>query len=441
MLRDRFTSTYDALGLHGTVLGRSISWIARLIYGVGRRLRRAGRALRGDFGDRQRASAPVEIDRPEGVEGLVAFRIGGGIGDHLIAARYIRDLSTAAGEFRFDVYSSRPAVARWVFGAISQFNRCYDEYFAWNNSQNYKYYDAAITVTQFVIIHHEHVKWNRLNREKPKLVSICQSIDRFRHAYHLNEIISVHPFLDGFLGSKAVFMNLSRHTFPSAMSGIAYGGHRLRVPLDESMIQSYGLQERRYLTVHNGFDAEFHSAPDSTKRSTKAYPHFDLVVELLRARRPDLFVVQLGSQTSRPIPGVDLQLINKTDLPAVAAILAGSLLHIDSETGLVHLAACVGTVSCVMFGPTPAAYFGYNENINMTPRTCGGCWWTTREWMLNCPRGFKEPICLSETPPEAVADAIVAYLDAREDDADLLAGPPAMLRQVSTPPSTAALAG
>jgi hypothetical protein len=428
MLRDRFIRAYDALGLRGSILGGLIFWVARSIYGVARRFRRAGRVLLGYPAASRPDSADLEPDRPAAAEGLVAFRIGGGIGDHLIAARYIRDLIAAVGELRFDVYSSRPEVAKWVFSAMSQFNRCYDEYFLWDSRQNYKYYDIAITVTQFITLRHESAKWNRLSNENPKLVRICQTIDRFRHTHHLNEIISAHPYLDGTLGAKAVFMNLTRNNFVNAMSGIPFGGPRLTIQIDRSLSQRLGLHERPYLTIHNGFDAEFHSIPGASHRSTKAYPHFESVLEALRARRPDLFIVQVGSQTSRPIAGIDLQLINKTNLAEVAAIIDGSLLHIDSETGLVHLAACVGTVSCVIFGPTPVAYFGYHDNINISPPTCGGCWWSTRDWMINCPRGFKEPICLSETSPETVADAIIAYLDRRDADVSHLASRPMLVR-------------
>ncbi|WP_158928312.1 glycosyltransferase family 9 protein [Acidisphaera sp. S103] len=433
MLRDRFIKTYDTLGLRGSALGRLIFWLVRAFYRVAQRFRRAGRILLGDFPATRPESAFLETDRPDAAEGMIAFRVGGGIGDHLIAARHIRDLIAAAGEFRFDVYSSRPEVARWIFSTMAQFNRCYDDYFSWNDRQNYKYYGLAMTVTQFITIQYEYIKWGRINREWPKLVSICQNIDRFRHSRHLNEIISVHPYLDGSLGAKAMFTNLNRNNFVSAMSGIPYGGHRLEIAFDESLSQKLGLLQRPYLTIHNGFDAEFHSTADLVSRSTKAYPHFAELLKILRARRGDLFVVQLGSQTSQPIEGVDVQLIGETKLADVAAILSGSMLHIDSETGLVHLAACVGTVSCVMFGPTPAAYFGYDENINIAPRVCGGCWWTTKDWMINCPRGFKEPICLSETSPEAVADAILRHLDRREVDGGRLTDLPAMKQRSGLP--------
>lgn len=343
---------------------------------------------------------------------LVAIRIGGGIGDHLLAARYVRDLLAAAGDFRFDVYTSRVEAATWIFRGFPQFNRCYDEYFSWYARRFYRHYPLALTISQFVVLQHDDVLWPELHAQCPKLARICETLDRFRHARDLNEIIEAHPRLDNLLGTKAFFMSLDRHTFGHAMSGIGYGGPRLALAVDPALRARFGLDGRAYVTVHNGFDAEFETDYAYAKRSTKVYPHFDALLALLRRRRPDLFVVQLGTKTSVPIEGVDLQLINRTTLDDLAAILAGSSLHIDNESGLVHLAACLGRRACVMFGPTPAAYFGYDGNINIAPRTCGGCWWATRDWMTNCPRGFAQPVCLADTPPEAVAEAVLAALDA-----------------------------
>jgi ADP-heptose:LPS heptosyltransferase len=195
------------------------------------------------------------------------------------------------------------------------------------------------------------------------------------------------------------------------MSGIAYGGHLFPIAIDPDALCKFGLQDQIYVTIHNGFDAEFQTAYGFADKSTKVYPHFAQVLSAVRARHHGLLVVQLGTTTSRTIEGVDVQLIGKTSLSETAGILAGAALHIDNESGLVHLAACLGTVSCVLFGPTPAAYFGYESNINISPIVCGGCWWTTANWMTHCPRRFEQPICLANTPPEAVANAISAFLD------------------------------
>jgi len=47
--------------------------------------------------------------------------------------------------------------------------------------------------------------------------------------------------------------------------------------------------------------------------------------------------------------------------------------------------------------------------------------------MINCPSGVKEPICLSETSPETVADAFLAYLDLHGGDMYHLINPPSMI--------------
>jgi ADP-heptose:LPS heptosyltransferase len=130
----------------------------------------------------------------------------------------------------------------------------------------------------------------------------------------------------------------------------------------------------------------------------------------MRKRFPGLCFIQLGASTSAPIAGIDHNLVGRTTLPEAAEILRHSVLHIDNESGLVHLAASLGVKSCVMFGPTDADYFSYENNINLRSSFCGGCWWITEDWMSRCPRGFGEPRCLSELRPETVIEAVTNHL-------------------------------
>ena len=117
--------------------------------------------------------------------------------------------------------------------------------------------------------------------------------------------------------------------------------------------------------------------------------------------------------TSARIDEADLNLIGKTSLPEVAELIRGAVLHIDNEGGLVHLARAMGTVSCVVFGPTSSRYFGYAANINIDPTFCGGCWWINETWMNHCPRGFATARCMTEQPASAVADAADRFLRTR----------------------------
>jgi hypothetical protein len=125
--------------------------------------------------------------------------------------------------------------------------------------------------------------------------------------------------------------------------------------------------------------------------------------------------VQIGvAATSTPIDGVDLNLIATTNLLESAGLIAHAVLHVDNESGLVHLARCLGVQSCVLFGPTPMSYFAYPENVNMVPPECGGCWWVNQTWMDQCPRGMKEPACMRHDPA-IVANAIIAAVEAPPD--------------------------
>jgi ADP-heptose:LPS heptosyltransferase len=159
--------------------------------------------------------------------------------------------------------------------------------------------------------------------------------------------------------------------------------------------------------VHNGFDTNFII---SGKRATKCYPYFDRVVTAIKAARPDVLIVQIGTTTSEAIPDVDLNLIGQTSLQEVSGLLRATMLHLDNEGGLVHLAACYGRRSLVVFGPTPSDYFGYAGNININPLKCGNCWWLDDLWMDRCPRGLDQPECMFSQPPEHVATLAIDAL-------------------------------
>src|SRR5262245_34636599 len=108
----------------------------------------------------------------------VAFRLTGGIGDHIISARYLRDLQCSAGPFVFDVFSSRPDVARLLFKDMPGFRDAYDEYFSWPMS--HQSYPLAMWVIQFAVVFGSQANWRAINRGQPKLTKVCESCDRFR---------------------------------------------------------------------------------------------------------------------------------------------------------------------------------------------------------------------------------------------------------------------
>jgi ADP-heptose:LPS heptosyltransferase len=167
-----------------------------------------------------------------------------------------------------------------------------------------------------------------------------------------------------------------------------------------------GLAPQAYITIHNGFDT---TEVIHRGSSTKTYPHFGEVIKILRRSIPEFKFVQLGAATSVPIEGVDLNLISKTNLAEAAGLIRGAAIHIDNESGLVHIASCFGTLACVVYGPTNPDFFHYPGNGQVRPMICGGCWWITKDWLSRCPRG-EEPICMHGQPPKNVAEMALSLI-------------------------------
>jgi hypothetical protein len=323
----------------------------------------------------------------------IALCLTGGIGDTVVIARFMRDLVSAAPGTRFDVFMARPDTAAFVFARVPGFRRAYhDALFEPLRRE----YPLALRANQTVVAYLDSIRWKDL-REAPALVAM---LDRLRLARgDIEDFIARHPFRDNCLARSAVFAGASRRNFLHAMAGLKYGGDRMEIAGDRTAPARFGLGATAYVTVHNGYDPDF---TISGQRATKCYPHFGRVVSLLRAQRPDLVFVQLGTSTSEPIAECDLNLIGRTSLAEVVGLLGGAIAHIDNEGGLVHVAACLGVPAVVLFGPTPSDYFGYPGNINIDPAVCGDCWWLTRSWMSNCVKGYNVPRCLHEQKPEAV---------------------------------------
>jgi hypothetical protein len=362
---------------------------------------------------RQVAEAPrLEAIRSEG-RLAVGITVSGGLGDLIVIARCVRDLAAEVEPFSFDVFAPSPSLAQWVFAAVPGFERAYPDTL---DDLSGRAYDLRFRLNQTVVVVHEGIVWSRV-RQAPRMLAAVGKMIQYRRRSGLEPYILNHPRLDNGLARKAVYSNKNRNDFLQSMVGIDYGGDQLEIESNDAVLERFGLRGQSFVTVHNGFDTNFFI---SGRRATKCYPLFDEVAARLKAARPDLIVVQIGTTTSDPIPGVDLNLIGQTSLREVAGLLRATALHLDNEGGLVHLAACYGRRSLVVFGPTPSDYFGYPHNINVDPVRCGGCWWIDELWMDRCPRGMVRPECMHSQPPERIVALALAALEPTAEP-DLLA--------------------
>lgn len=329
---------------------------------------------------------------------LVAIKVSGGVGDYIVAARFLRDLCVSVEPCHLFLYANSPPRAEWLFASLPGYQTAYaDSLFDIDAAS----YDLAISVNTLVTMRPAGL--TRALRGAPKLLAARTAI--WRHQTPLTPFIEHHPRLDNGLARVAVVSGYTRRDFLHHCAGIPYGGDALDIEVVSH--RTGATRHRPYVTVHNGFD---HNFVINGKTATKCYPHFEAVVAGIKHAFPDLLVVQIGINTSERLPSADIDYLNKTTLKEAADIIRGAVLHIDNEGGFVHIASSFGVTSCVVFGPTPSAYFGYPNNINIDPPVCGDCWWMTETWMGQCVKGHAAPPCMYDQLPNAILTRICDHI-------------------------------
>lgn len=199
----------------------------------------------------------------------------------------------------------------------------------------------------------------------------------------------------------------------NAYTGFNYDGvfditdKKVNIPLDTTAKERYeqlGLKE--YITVNcgNGDCAD-------TTLVAKSWPtnYYDQLISSIKRRYQQVIVVQLGAENAYKIGKCDLYVLGG-DFALVGYILKNSMLHIDIEGGLVHMASQLGTKCIVLFGPTVAEYYGYDNNINIRAGKCRNCWGLYTD-VNKCARGMIKPECMHSITPEMVYKQVKKVLD------------------------------
>jgi hypothetical protein len=259
-------------------------------------------------------------------------------------------------------------------------------------------------MNQFVYFEEENLNLGKLARLTPAFVRTLAHCRKVRKQWDV--FIDRHPTLDGAFAHTAVALGENRYSFLYSQLGMAPGSVEMDLPCDYSVAQELSSRLRQWVTIDTGFDTNFNI---SSRLATKCYPreHWERVARGIKRQYPDVGVVQIGGKTSVSLHEVDVNLAGATSLAQAAAVLRRSLLHVDNEGGLVHIAASLGVRSVVLFGPTSVGYFGYPGNANLSSGFCGDCWWATERWMECCPRGYGSPKCMEELDPARVLEAVV----------------------------------
>ncbi len=198
----------------------------------------------------------------------------------------------------------------------------------------------------------------------------------------------------------------------NAYSGFNYNGafdiadKKVDLPVSQELLEeaTRGLPPK-YVTVNVGSG----ECKDGSKVA-KTWPaeRFEKVMEMFKAKYGAVGIVQIGAGDSGKLEAADAFFLGKPMEQAVA-VLKKATFHLDIEGGLVHIASQLGTKCFVLFGPTVAEYYGYENNTNIRAGNCHNCWAIYPD-VYRCARDMKEPECMYGITPEMVFEEIDIYM-------------------------------
>ena len=221
--------------------------------------------------------------------------------------------------------------------------------------------------------------------------------DWFQPAY--NNMLSVHTADLAAMGLSVVALRNLATGMDGNYSNIQFP----IVPVDEGI--GVNLTEP-YITIHHGAQKDM---------KTKLWPreYWQILVRYLKENKYTVY--QLGIKGEKLIEGA-VNLLGKTTIFQTANILKHAIQHIDTEGGLVRLAACgnIQTKCTVLGGATPKELFSFPQNNNLWLNTCDPCYMRVGHWYQYCSRRVQglefDQICMKKLYPEKVIESIRKFL-------------------------------
>lgn len=319
----------------------------------------------------------------------------GGIGDLIIGLPLLDALKQELG--RFKIYTNYPEVLQFYRPKLKA-SPLSEIYCAYKPEEHQK-----VSWDWEYLIHITNFAWFLHGKNKEPQSRLYQANQEFIARYKMAPFIQAHPHYDGYVSHMLRPYGFTRYTLAAAMLGFRDLPPLIHRPKPLKMVKE------SYITVHCGH-GENHGR---LERSTKMwdYSYYEQWVALFQLKYPKIKVVQLGGlATSTQIKGVDYCFLG-LDIRQSFQILAGSRLHIDGDSGLVHAATSFGVKCVVNYGPTPVFYFGYPQNINLSVSLeCSGCWWSTDTWVKSCAENYVTPKCMDLIFPSRVMEEVEKLL-------------------------------
>ena len=265
----------------------------------------------------------------------------GGLGDHVIARALIEGFKKMYGNIIIYAYCYRSAEILNTFEEIKEVSTLAPnidpQTFAKNLSLKYEVvYDLGLIGARYENGKLAYTKYPELYKD---------------HLKNLDLINKKFP---------------KKHIFQ--VRGESIGLRNIKI--DDIDISISSRKNNYYITI-SGF----------SNSKIKEWDKWEKVIEYVNDH--NIEVRQLGTKQSHLINGT----IDKRGIKIEEVIdqIGNSLLHLDGDSGLVHLARSTGTHSLVLFGSTSKDNWGYKENKNIVSRmSCPFFFFFLKEQWRNC---------------------------------------------------------
>ncbi len=341
----------------------------------------------------------------------IAVHLGGGIGDVIMGCLFVKRFAQKLDcSHELDVFFGQS------FGVISPLlksQKYITNFYNIKEFSQYKYDFVLVLDVQFPIVK----KYNRkkVERLSPFLSDYAKKLRQFVDSDFILAFSAYYTFIHQ---HWLLINGLTRITGMDVygMLGIR-ADDTLEIPLadEAATLSKLGLADAKYITMSRSGDVRNKNANSTRYWGVEKY---GALAALLKARYPDLKIVQIGGPNSLAIENTDADFAGKISFEETLVVLKNATLHIDSESGYVHLRHFLsGKRSAVMFGPTAVETRGYPENINIRSSVCNCrfCEWINGDrWQVCCPRSQSEiSPCMQDISPEFVAEKIDGYLNGK----------------------------
>ena len=334
----------------------------------------------------------------------VAFYSLSGLGDVVIARKVLTALIELAPDCVVDFFcvtEAHKSFASAFYGDIKNLNRIlnYQKFY----KQTLTEYDMALGVGGCHLISLEQANIRKLQKKAPKLFDALVKVSEYNRQFNFNpnfwETVALHNMI------AAEILNKNCYSFLSCDGALPIRDDKVTIPLLTAYKPKFdALKLGRYITIYSNVGR------NEARPKVKTWPikYFIKYVARMKKIFPQLEIVQCGGRGDIKIENADRHIFD-ADLELVKHVLKNSLLHVDCESGLVHLATQLGTKCLVLFGPTDEKYYGFKENLNIVSDVCRPCVWAWDDGN-KCLRGAKEPPCMLSITPQLVCEVTCNYL-------------------------------